>query len=187
LANPTPQGSVWAAIWPWGMREACVIHWSGKQGAAGDGAGCAAWSGGARSPACGAWAPLWVTGYDNSCKRKRGPGCSSPSTGLDGGVTQRRRRRDPAAGRGRSSWPGSKKGASGCLAARIHLWRGCGARQGVRRVRCLPALRKFDGGRITCSGGSKGKFPRRCGPGSGQRAREGVWAHGEAAMRLWWG
>ena len=39
LANPTPQGSVWAAIWPWGMREACVIHWSGKRGAAGDGAG----------------------------------------------------------------------------------------------------------------------------------------------------
>ena len=94
--------SVWAPVWPWGMREACVIHWSGKQGAAGDGAGSTAWSGGARSPACGAWAPLWVTGYDNSCKRKRGPGCSSPSTGLDGGVTQRRRRRAPAAGRGRS-------------------------------------------------------------------------------------
>jgi len=102
LANPTPQGSVWAAIWPWGMREACVIHWSGKQGAAGDGAGSTAWSGGARSPACGAWAPLWVTGYDNSCKRKRGPWCSSPSTGLDGGVTQRRRRRAPAASRWRS-------------------------------------------------------------------------------------
>ena len=74
--------SVWAPVWPWGMREACVIHWSGKQGAAGDGAGCAAWSGGARSPACGAWAPLWVMGYDNSCKRKRGPGCSSPSIEL---------------------------------------------------------------------------------------------------------
>jgi len=49
-----------------------------------------------------ALAPMWVTGYDISCKRKRGPGCSSPSTGLDGGVTQRRRRRAPAAGRGRS-------------------------------------------------------------------------------------
>ena len=35
--------SVWAPVWPWGMREACVIHWSGKRGAAGDGAGCTAW------------------------------------------------------------------------------------------------------------------------------------------------
>ena len=101
------------------MREACVIHWSGKQGAAGDGAGSTAWSSGARSPACGAWAPLWVTGYDNSCKRKRGPGCSSPSTGLDGGVTQRRRRRAPAAGRGRSFAVRALQGPPSAWAVRV--------------------------------------------------------------------
>ena len=94
---------VWIENWPWGMREACVIHWSGKQGAAGDGAGCTAWSGGARSPACSAWAPSWVTGYDDSCKRKRRSGRGSPGVESDGGATQTSRRRAQAEVHGRSS------------------------------------------------------------------------------------
>ena len=54
------RGSIWVVVWPWGMMEARVIHWSGRQGAAGFVAGClavgAARCGGA-SPASSAPAP----------------------------------------------------------------------------------------------------------------------------------
>ena len=99
----------------------------------------------ADSPACGAWAPMWVTGYDNSCKRKRGPGCSSPSTGLDGGVTQRRRRRAPAAGRGRSFAVRALQGPPRAWIPRAGSRCSCGEATEVREVGEPPEVRNHGG------------------------------------------
>src|SRR6185436_1265844 len=54
------RGSIWVVVWPWGMMKARVIHWSGRQGAAGFVAGCSAVGAvrcGGASPASSAPAP----------------------------------------------------------------------------------------------------------------------------------
>ena len=101
----------WAWEWVRIMRNPLVVlwRWLGAPSATlvGDGGSAAAGNAGVRC-----LGSVVVTGYDNSCKRKRGPGCSSPSTGLDGGETQRRRRRAPAVGRGRSFTVRALQGSS---------------------------------------------------------------------------
>ena len=137
---------VWAPVWPWGNREVCAIHWSGRQGAAGDGAGCTAWSGGARPPACGARAPPWVSGYDDSCKRKRRSGRCSPRAW--GGWFARRR--EPAARSGRRSDEarrrGRSRGSPGSWVARLDPRRPCGKDTGVRGAPGPLAARNCSGG-----------------------------------------
>ena len=115
LANPTPQGSVWAAIWPWGMREACVIHWSGKRGAAGDGAGCTAWRrlGTAASPAEGIRAvPALGSAGKRVCAHAQDT--TRPKISPVGPIAQRRGARRGAAVLGRRR---AGSGPKGCTAA----------------------------------------------------------------------
>jgi len=115
LANPTPQGSVWAAIWPWGMREACVIHWSGKRGAAGDGAGCTAWRrlGAAASPAEGVRAvPALGSAGKRVCAHAQD--ATRPKIRPAGPIAQRRGARRGAAALGRRR---AGSGPKGCTAA----------------------------------------------------------------------
>ena len=84
-------------------------------------------SGRRSSPACSAWAPLWATGYVNSCNRKSGYGRGSPGTELDGEVAQRRRRRSPAAMKGGARGRGGCGGPLDFQLPRINSRRPCGS------------------------------------------------------------
>ena len=162
---------VWAPVWPWGKREVCAIHWSGRQGVAGDGAGCTAWSGGARPPACGARAPPWVSGYDDSCKRKRRSGRCSPRlesgcAGVQGPLAS-----TAAGGAGTSTVTRSAQGFSGHGLAQSDP---AGRVRGVREGSGSPAAEKCgDGGAYRRRGGSAPLGARR-GDALGLRAARGV-------------
>ena len=107
--------SVWAPVWPWGMREACVIHWSGKRGAAGDGAGRTAWRrlGAAASPAEGVRAvPALGSAGKRVCAHAQD--ATRPKIRPAGPIAQRRGARRGAAALGRRR---AGSGPKGCTAA----------------------------------------------------------------------
>ena len=107
--------SVWALVWPWGMREACVIHWSGKRGAAGDGAGCTAWRrlGAAASPAGGVRAvPALGSAGKRVCAHAQD--ATRPKIRPAGPNAQRRGARRGVAALGRRR---AGSGPKGCTAA----------------------------------------------------------------------
>ena len=71
-------------------------------------------------------------------------------------MAQRRRRRDPAEAHKRNSVMRRCGAYPGLLVPRLDSGRSCDEAKGVREVGNPPAARNQGGGRVTCSGGSKG-------------------------------
>jgi len=111
----------------------------------------------------------------------QGLGRCSPCTGLDGGVAQRCRRRDPAAAHGRSSvrrvleWRSGRRGSMGRCAASL---RSSGRVQGGPTINGDEQLL---GDRLTCCGGSRWNSGASRVRGQGLRPRGGSWCTGEAS------